>query len=101
MVSDDSSGEVTPHSNGKKFSGHDETCPLCGEDNQCRVAKGHLYKGLCWREKIVLPAHILNRLATEWVEPACICRSCLETVARVSASSKDPDAVLADFPASR
>jgi len=43
-----------------------------------------------------MPGHILNRLAAEWVEPACLCRSCLETVARVPASLNDPDAVLTE-----
>ena len=96
IVPDNSSGEVTPDSDSGKFSARDETCPVCGKDNQCRVARGHLYKGLCWCEKIVVPGHILSRLASEWVEPACICRSCLEAIARVSASLKDPDAVLAE-----
>jgi hypothetical protein len=91
-----SSGEVASHSYSGELLGRDETCPLCGKDNQCRLAKGHLYKRLCWCEQIVVPGHILNRLAAEWVEPACLCRSCLETVARVSASRNDPDAVLAE-----
>jgi hypothetical protein len=91
-----SSGEIAPHAHSRERLGRDETCPLCGKDNQCRVAKGHLYKGLCWCEKIVVPGHILSRLAAEWVEPACVCRSCLETVARVSATLKDPEAVLTE-----
>jgi hypothetical protein len=91
-----SSGEVAPRSYSGELLGRDETCPLCGKDNQCRLAKGHLYKGLCWCHQIVVPGHILNRLAAEWVEPVCICRSCLETVARVSASLNDPDAVLTE-----
>ena len=88
--------EPAPLSYSGKLSGHDELCPLCGRDNQCRLAKGHLYKGLCWCEQIVVPGHILNRLAAEWIEPGCLCRSCLETVARVSASLNDPDAVLSE-----
>jgi hypothetical protein len=76
--------------------GHDETCPLCGRDNQCRLAKGHLYKGPCWCEQIVVPGYILNRLAAEWVEPDCLCPACLETIARVSASLNDPDTVLTE-----
>jgi len=89
-----SSGEVVPHSYSRELLGPDETCPLCGKDNQCRVAKGHPYKGLCWCDQIVVPGHILNRLVADWVGSACICRSCLETVARVSASLNDPDAVV-------
>jgi hypothetical protein len=91
-----SSGEAAPRSNSGDVLGRDETCPLCGNDNQCRVAKGHLYKGLCWCAQIVVPGHILSRLAAEWIEPACLCRSCLETIARVSASLKNPDAILTE-----
>jgi hypothetical protein len=91
-----SSGEAAPRSNSGDVLGRDQICPLCGNDNQCRVAKGHLYKGLCWCAQIVVPGHILSRLAAEWVEPACLCRSCLETIARVSASLKDPDAILTE-----
>jgi hypothetical protein len=96
IAPDNSSSEVTQESHPRKQAGNDETCPVCGQDNQCRVAKGHLYKGLCWCEKIVVPGHILSRLANEWAEPACICRSCLETIARVSALLEDPDAVVAE-----
>lgn len=76
--------------------GRDEQCPLCGGDNQCRVAKGHLYKGPCWCHEITVPNHILNRLATDRFEPACLCRPCLETVARISRERDDTEAVLAE-----
>jgi hypothetical protein len=96
MGSNQSTGEIAPHSHSGTSLGRDETCPLCGKDNQCRLAKGHLYKGLCWCQRIVVPGHILTRLAAEWVEPACLCRSCLETIARISASLSDPDAILTE-----
>ncbi|MEA3163574.1 MAG: hypothetical protein QOE88_1392 [Verrucomicrobiota bacterium] len=72
----------------------DEQCPVCGGDNQCRVAKGHLYKGPCWCEEIIVPGHILRALAGDRFEPACLCRSCLETSARLSQELGDPAAVL-------
>jgi hypothetical protein len=73
----------------------DEQCPMCGGDNQCRVAKGHLYKGPCWCEEIIVPGHILRALAGDRFEPACLCRSCLETLARLSQElGGDPAAVL-------
>ena len=97
MEPKESSDEVTAHSHSEERLGRDETCPLCGQDNQCRVAKGHLYKGLCWCDHIVVPGHILKRLAAEWVEPACLCRSCLETISRVSASLHEPDVVLTEI----
>jgi Family of unknown function (DUF5522)/Cysteine-rich CWC len=72
----------------------DEQCPVCGGDNRCRVAKGHLYKGPCWCEEIIVPGHILRALAGDRFEPACLCRSCLETLARLSQELGDPAAVL-------
>jgi hypothetical protein len=74
----------------------DEECPWCGEDNQCRIAKGHLYKGPCWCHQIIVPNHLLTRLTAEQIEPACLCRPCLETIARVAHEFDDADAVLAE-----
>jgi hypothetical protein len=76
--------------------GHDEQCPLCGRDNHCRVAKGHLYKGPCWCHEIIVPGHILNRLAADQIEPACLCRPCLETIARIARERDDTEAILAE-----
>jgi len=70
----------------------DEQCPLCGGDNQCRVAKGELYKGPCWCHEIRVPNHILSRLAADRLTPACFCRPCLETIARISGEPKNTDA---------
>ena len=73
-----------------------EHCPLCQRDNGCRVAKGCLYKGACWCHEIIVPGHILRRLAEGWVEPACLCRPCLETIARVARGLDDTDAVMVE-----
>src|SRR6266481_8501517 len=97
MEPNKSSGEVGPPTSSGQCLGRDESCPLCGKDNQCRIAKGHLYKGFCWCDQIVVPGHILHRLTAEWGEPACLCRPCLETVARVSGTLGDPDAVLTEI----
>lgn len=72
----------------------DEQCPVCGGDNQCRMAKGHLYKGPCWCEEISVPCRILRALATDQFEPACLCRFCLGTVAQVSHKQEDPASVV-------
>jgi hypothetical protein len=74
----------------------DEQCPLCGRDNQCRVAKGHLYKGPCWCHEIIVPNHILTRLAADSLEPACLCRPCLETIARIAQGRDDTETILAE-----
>jgi hypothetical protein len=74
----------------------DETCPLCGGSNQCRVAKGELYKGPCWCHEITVPNHILSRLAADRLEPACLCRPCLQTVACIAQEHETADAVLAE-----
>jgi hypothetical protein len=76
--------------------GRDEQCPLCGHDNQCRVAKGHLYKGPCWCHEVAVPAPILKGLVANHLEPACLCRPCLETVARISSELDGIAAVLAE-----
>jgi Cysteine-rich CWC len=57
-----------------------EQCPVCGGDNQCRMAKGHLYKGACWCVEIIVSSHILSSFVTDRFEPACLCRPCLETL---------------------
>jgi hypothetical protein len=75
---------------------HEEQCPWCGEDNQCRVAKGHLYKGPCWCHELIVPSHLLSRLTAEQIEPACLCRPCLETIARLARELDGPEAILAE-----
>jgi hypothetical protein len=60
------------------------------------VAKGELYNGPCWCQEILVPNHILSRLAADRLEPACLCRPCLETVARISCERDDAEAVLAE-----
>jgi bacterioferritin B len=42
--------------------------PLCGGDNRCRVAKGHLYKGPCWCHEIIVPNHILSHLSKHFYQ---------------------------------
>jgi uncharacterized protein DUF5522/cysteine-rich CWC protein len=73
----------------------DEQCPVCGGDNQCRMAKGHLYKGPCWCDDIIVPSQILRGLAAARFDPTCLCRGCLETAARLSLEMND-SAVTAD-----
>ena len=63
--------------------GGDEQCPVCGRDNQCQLARGHLYKGPCWCQEIVVPNQMLRTLAEGGFAQRCLCRSCLEAVARL------------------
>jgi hypothetical protein len=72
----------------------DERCPLCRRDNGCRMGKGHLYKGPCWCEEIIVPSQVLRALAADRLEPACLCRFCLEKAARLSRELDDPVAVV-------
>lgn len=76
--------------------GRDERCPLCARDNRCRVAKGHLYKGPCWCHRISVPQHILRRLAADFAEPACLCRPCLETIARLAQEKDTLETILSE-----
>jgi hypothetical protein len=75
---------------------HAERCPLCAGDNACRVAKGHLYKGACWCHQVIVPKALLSRLAEDSINPACLCRPCLETVARVARELDDSASILAE-----
>jgi hypothetical protein len=75
--------------------GRDERCPLCGGDNQCRVAKGHLYKGPCWCDEIVISGPILRRLAQDLLEQTCLCSTCLERLARLTREYCDPEKAVA------
>jgi hypothetical protein len=77
--------------------GRDEECPLCGGDNQCRVVKGHLYKGPCWCHEIVISGHILRRLARDLPEQTCLCPTCLETVARLTREYCDSERAVAEI----
>ena len=95
MTATNSPTEISSPDVASNCLGRDEQCPLCGGDNGCRVAKGHLYKGPCWFHEIIVPNHILTRLAAERMEPACLCRPCLETVAQISREHDDTDAILA------
>jgi hypothetical protein len=74
-----------------------KNCPLCGGDNQCRVAEGHLYKGPCWCHEIVVSEHVLRRLAQDLLEQTCLCPTCLETVARLTREYADPERAVAEI----
>jgi hypothetical protein len=80
-----------------EFAGRLERCPLCGQDNNCRVAKGCLYKGACWCHEIHVPAHVLRHLAAEWLEPACLCHPCLETISRISSEHVAMESILREI----
>jgi len=74
-----------------------EPCPLCGQDNGCRVAQGHLYKGPCWCHEIIVPGQLLNHLAGDQLDPACFCRPCLETIAQLARELPDTASVLEEL----
>jgi hypothetical protein len=76
--------------------GREERCPLCGGDNRCRVAEWRLYKGACWCHEIIVPDHVLKRLSADSDEPACLCRSCLETVAGIAREIEGTSEILAE-----
>ncbi len=57
-------------------------CPVCGQENGCRLETGEGYKGPCWCEGPVLAATALARLLSDLPEPRCLCRGCLERIAR-------------------
>ena len=73
----------------------DRLCPLCGGVNDCRLAKGCLYKGPCWCESASIPAHLLHHLANLHPEPTCLCGRCMSSVARHAALHDAPEKIIA------
>ena len=57
-------------------------CPICARPNRCRLETGEAYKGPCWCEQPILSAGTLNRLLDDLPESRCLCRDCLEAIAR-------------------
>ena len=72
----------------------DRRCPLTGEDNECRLAVGCLYKGPCWCDDMNVPAHVLRHLAAQTTEPACLSRRALQALADAARLCDAPDAVV-------
>jgi hypothetical protein len=60
------------------------------------MANGQPYKGPCWCHEIVVPEGVLKRLAEVLSSDSCLCRSCLETVARLARGQNDADVVLVE-----
>jgi hypothetical protein len=48
-------------------------CPLCGEENDCGMAKG---KWTCWCHTMTIPQDVLDRVPPEAQGVACVCRAC-------------------------
>lgn len=48
-------------------------CPLCGEENQCALARG---RGNCWCFSRSIPDEVLARVPLEAQEKACVCERC-------------------------
>lgn len=84
METNKSQKQASPFALQAERLSRDDQCPLCRGDNLCRVAKGYLYKGPCWCQEITVPTHVLRLLVADGFEPACLCRRCLETVARLT-----------------
>lgn len=55
-------------------------CPACGEPNDCRMASGDAYKGLCWCEALAVDPRALERLLGDRPEK-CLCARCLGRIA--------------------
>jgi hypothetical protein len=63
----------------------DRHCPVCGQANECRLAKGCLYKGPCWCESMALAPAVARHLTGMQLAPTCLCGRCLSAVARHTA----------------
>ncbi len=59
-----------------------ELCPLCGQPNECQLAKQAGCKGPCWCMKEYFPPELLARVPEETRRCACICKCCLDAARR-------------------
>lgn len=51
-------------------------CPICGNDNNCCIAKGHITNH-CWCMEQDIPKQLLKELPTR-VKSSCICKQCID-----------------------
>jgi hypothetical protein len=56
-----------------------QTCPLCGNANQCQLATTDGYKGPCWCAAETFPPEFLASVPEESRRTACVCRQCVVT----------------------
>jgi len=64
-------------------------CPLCGDDNDCRLAQaGREAAGACWCMEESFPAALLERVPAEARGRRCICRGCAEAGRRQEAGAR-------------
>ncbi len=75
------------------ISNCEQRCPVCSKPNDCRIAAGHSYKGVCWCNESSVPSHILKFVA-EKLETACFCRRCFDSLAYYAQYSLDPVEIL-------
>ena len=70
--------------------GHDpQVCPLCGEPNDCGVARGCESVDDCWCKGRQFPEALLERAGLEALTPSCVCATCLEREREIRSPSLD------------
>jgi len=55
----------------------ENTCPLCGGDNQCAMAAGKPAE-TCWCQGVTFDPEALARIPDASRNKHCICRTCAE-----------------------
>lgn len=63
-----------------------DSCPLCGEPNDCQLCTTSAYKGPCWCADVEIPEALLAQVPKDLKNRACICRSCVMKFHRSKAS---------------
>jgi prepilin-type processing-associated H-X9-DG protein len=58
------------------------SCPLCGDANECQLASPAAHKGPCWCAREEIPGELLKRVPENFKNRACICRNCVEKFQR-------------------
>lgn len=59
----------------KEVDRWEQTCPLCGGDNDCAIAAGEAI-GECWCRTATISARALAAIPAESVGRRCICATC-------------------------
>ena len=65
-----------------------DRCPLCGQPNECQLAKQDDCKGPCWCMDETFPPELLARVPEESRRRACICRRCVSEAKRTEAPKR-------------
>lgn len=74
---------MNPHPAPAPLAEH--RCPLCGQANDCAVARSGSFDQPCWCTSIQISPEALARIPEDQRGKACVCRACAEKNASTAA----------------